>query len=230
MQLGDLDQSKMQSANPEGTKTIEDLVPLPIAIAAAKQYAEEFLTKREAEAVKRISADSLEVHAAGVHHALETAFKDVMGDAFHLDKVALARYVLETADGQRPDLSEETNILRTNFRALFNLLSAKQRTATRELTEEKVDKKINRLRKGFLADNPTSATKEQGLLLLEDIEASLVQGSEADRLTYELRRITSNHSLTDDMLQEIEDYKQFKDDLHSLAYTELRAVQTDLPA
>lgn len=229
VQLGDLDQSKMQSANPEGTKTIEDLVPLPIALAAAKQYGEEFLTKREAEAVKRISATSLEVHAAGVHHALETAFKGVVGDTFHLDKVALARYVLEAADGQHPDLSVETDILRTNFRALFNLLSAKQRTATRELTEEKVDKKINRLRKGFLADNPTSATKEQGLLLLEDIEASLVQGSEADRVTYELRRITSNHSLTDDMLQEIEDYRQFEDDLHSLAYTELRAVQIDPP-
>lgn len=124
-----------------------------------------------------------------------------------------------------PNSRTEVAVLCSNFRALFSFLGARQRAATRELTEEKVDKKINRLRKAFLAGNPVGATREQGVLLLEDIEASLIQGPEADRVTYELRKITSNHSLSVDLAAEIDDYEQFAADLHSLVYTELRAVQ-----
>ncbi|GAT88212.1 hypothetical protein [Paenarthrobacter nicotinovorans] len=226
VQLANVDQSKVLSPNPAGTKTIEDLVPLRIALTAARLYAEEFLNKKDSEAVHKFSASSVDVGANGVHEALETAFRAIVGETFHLDKIALARYVLEVANTQQDDFPEEIAVLRANFRALFSLLGARQRTALRELTEEKVDKKINRLRKAFLADNPTNATKEQGLLLLEDIEASLVQGPEADRVTYDLRRIASNHSLAADLVADIDDFEQFEADLHSLAYTEIRAVQT----
>jgi hypothetical protein len=203
-------------------------VPLRIALEAAKLYAEEFLGKKDSEAVQKISTSSLEVSAHGVHEALENTLRAIVGGTFHLDKVALARYVLEVVNSQQDDLHDDISDLRANFRALFSLLGARQRTAIRELTEEKVDKKINRLRKAFLADNPANATREQGLLLLEDIEASLIQGPEADRVTYELRQIASNHSLAVDLVADIDDFQQFEADLHSLAYTEIRAVQTQL--
>ena len=66
-----------------------------------------------------------------------------------------------------PNSRTEVAVLCSNFRALFSFLGARQRAATRELTEEKVDKKINRLRKAVLAGNPVGATREQGVLLLD---------------------------------------------------------------
>ncbi|GGN98844.1 AAA family ATPase [Microbispora bryophytorum] len=224
LQLGELPQEALTSTFPSGVVAIEDLVPLPIAIAAVKHYAEEFLDSKEAAALGSLDPDDVIFEdCSGTHDALEKAAAARV-EGFHLDKVGFARSVVDVI-GHDDKLAEAAAIMDGNFRVLFRELGRRQRQATREIATERISAKIKRLKRSFLIDHPTGATREQAALLLEDIEAGLDNSAEAEEVKGQIRKIRRQFELDDEPIEPIADYEDFREALETLVYRQLNGVQ-----
>jgi hypothetical protein len=180
VQLGNLGDENVTTANPEGVAAIEDLVPLDVAVAAITTYADSFLAPDQAAAVATLAVEDIRFDdRKGTADAIERAVATKVS-GFSLSKVGLARCVLEVVSSAT-DLPGITT-MDANFRHVFADLGKLQRKAMRELTVEQTGSKIKRLKKSFLMDHPTTATKAQVLVLLEDIDASLDSSLDADAI------------------------------------------------
>lgn len=146
LQLGDLPVADVTSNLPGGVVAIEDLVPLPIGVAAVKRYAHEFLDPSEAAKLRGLKAKDVGFDdRSGTHDALEKAAEAKL-EGFHLDKVGFARAVLDTV---RLDdtLGDVVAIMDANFRALFRELGRMQRRTARLRTRRESDRADRRLRR-----------------------------------------------------------------------------------
>lgn len=224
LQLGELPTDVLVSTRPGGVVAIEDLIPLPICIAAVKRYAGEFLDPLESAKLGTLKPKDVSFEdCSGTHEALERAAKTKL-EGFHLDKVGFARSVL---DSVREDetLTGAAEVLDANFRVLFRELGRRQRQAMRQMATEKTSSKIKRIKRSFLLDHPTNASKEQGLLLLEDIEAALDNSVDAEALKSQIRTMRRDFELDEDPTEPISDFGAFRDALEALAYREVNEVQ-----
>ncbi|GAA2558183.1 hypothetical protein GCM10010423_70020 [Streptomyces levis] len=160
----------------------------------------------------------------GTHDALEHAAARKL-DGFHLDKVGLARNILDVLTHEEDALADAIAILDNNFRVLFRELSSRQRKALREITTERTTSKIKRLRNSFLLDHPAGATREQATLLLEDIDASLDNSVDADDLRSQLLTVRRTFALDEEPRDPIDDFAAFQEALQRLAYRPVNAAQ-----
>jgi len=95
----------------------------------------------------------------------------------------------------------------------------------RELMTEKTTAKIKRLKRSFLLDHPSNATKEQATLLLEEVEAVLDNSVDAEALKNQIRATRRDFELDDDPTRAISDFDAFRDALDALVYREVNEVQ-----
>lgn len=228
LQLGDLPAERLHTSNPAGVTTIEDLIPVEIALLGLRLYVKEFLGGEADKALTTIGVQSITFDsAAATHAAVERAAAAVLGEEFHLDKVGFARSIIEVITREEArDIGEATRSAESNFRLLFRQLGSLQRRADREVASERISSKINRLRASFLRDHPDHAKREEAMLLLEDIEADLDSSVDAEALRSQLRTIRRDFEL-DELSQPVQDYDAFKRALSSLAYLEVRLSQED---
>jgi hypothetical protein len=226
LQLGDLPKKAIRSSSPDGAKDIEDLVPPEILIAGLDGYAREFLG--DAAESSLASASRVLVVGEGIdaHSALETYAQGVLGAELHLDKLALARHVLEAFDSSPEDHAAARDIMAENFRVLLAAIATRQRAAVRELRVERAGSRIKRLRRAFLRDHESGAQREEAVILLEEIESALVPGFAAEELRAAIRMLRLNHKLDQDLGDRIDDYEAFKADLENLAYIEVIESET----
>ncbi|WP_406841874.1 AAA family ATPase (plasmid) [Streptomyces sp. AHU1] len=229
LQLTDLRAEEVTSPRPKGVLAIEDLIPLEIGVAAVKRYASAFLTSAEAKQLDGLAVGDVVFDGdEGTHDALENAAIRLL-DSFHLDKVGLARNILDVlANDQDIDPGAVADLDR-NFRALFHALGTRQRKALREISTERTTSKIKRLRASFLLDHPVTATREQAALLLEEIDASLDNSVDAEDLRSQLRALRRDFTLDEEPLDPIHDFPAFQDALQALAYRPVNAAQEQGP-
>ncbi|MGY0231986.1 ATP-dependent nuclease [Longispora urticae] len=226
LQLGDIPSTDVESASPNGVLAIEDLIPVEIGVEAVKLYANAFLPPVDAKEIQSLTADVVNFHGGiGMHEALEAAAATIVS-GFHLDKVGLARSVLDAIRSDE-SLTELAATMDTNFRALFRELGSRQRQALREISTEKTGSKIKRLKRSFLLDSPAGATKESATLLLEEVEAALDNSVDAEELRSQIRSVRRQFGLDDDPTDYIEDFADFRNALESLVYREINDVQED---
>jgi predicted ATPase len=220
LQLGDLPKKSVRPSSP-GVTDIEDLVPEEILLAALDGYAREFL----GDVAEEKLAGGTRVLSFGdvgnAHEALETYAQSILGSELHLDKLALARHVLEAFDSAPGELEAARETMVENFRTLLAAIAVRQRSAMRELRVERTGSRIRRLQRGFLRDHEVTATREEAVLLLEEIESTLVPGFAAEELRAAVRLLRLTHQLDQDVTGEIEDFEAFKSDLENLAYIEV---------
>ncbi|MEU3290428.1 AAA family ATPase [Streptomyces longwoodensis] len=225
LQLNQLPAQHLTSPRPQGVVAIEDLIPLPVGVAAVKQYARAFLPPDDAKKLDDLQADDVAFDGdEGTHDALQRAAARKL-DGFHLDKVGLARNILDVLTHDEDGLAEAVAALDTNFRVLFRELGNRQRKALREITTERTTSKIKRLRSSFLLDHPAGATREQATVLLEDIDASLDNSVDADDLRGQLLAVRRTFALDEEPRDPIEDFAAFQEALQKLAYRPVNAAQ-----
>ncbi|WP_419664766.1 ATP-dependent nuclease [Streptomyces sp. 2-1] len=225
LQLNELPAARVTSPRPQGVLAIEDLIPLKVGVAAVKRYAAAFLTSAEAKQLEDLHADDVKFDGdEGTHEALEKAAARKL-DGFHLDKVGLARHILEVLAHDAEPHTDAVAAMDSNFRVLFHQLGSRQRKALREIATERTTSKIKRLRKSFLLDHPSGATREQATLLLEDIDAMLDNSVDAEDLRSQTRAVRRDFSLDEEPLDLIDDYEAFQEALQSLAYRPVNAAQ-----
>ncbi len=232
-QVGEVDSDESASDNPGGFAEIEDLVPLEIVVRAAVLYVKEYVGVPSEVDLSSVTASEVEWDKAkGTHAAVQGLFREKLADAgFRIDKVGLARSILQavrdaSAEGNDAELAQ----LDANFRCLFGSLGERQRDAVAEMRDGRTGSRLNRARQRFLQDHPDGASREDGLLLFEDIGRVLDSSVDAERLRLEMREIEERFEMRSDVIKAIGDYASFKNALASLAYLPLRESQTESDA
>lgn len=206
-----------------GPLEIEDLIPVEIAIEAAKKYLNEMDIKLseghlEVGAIK----DSLS-ESTGVFKAIQMGL-DQAGSELRLEKLGFARHVLAVcAEGN----IEAVNKMQERFAALFSKLTAMQRKAEREREQESIAARVDREKALFLKDRLLTATKADVVVLLERIEAIVDTSVEGDALLTEIRRIRDDLDLNRDLNGPIDNKDSLKDRLERLKYAEVLASQPE---
>lgn len=230
IQVGGIDLATV-SVDVDVLQETEDLIPSAVAELALKQVAREVLTDLEAQAFVE-ALPPLQVTAGQkVFRAAEAAAKAHSQDAAHeirLDKVAFARAVLEVIQEEsNADLRDQTL---SNFEALFSHINTAKRAAERKNTRERTSKTMNRLRKNFLKDHPTGATRRDVQTLMEDVLAQLTDTSpEAEKIRDDVRLVRADFLVDRDVSLLVDRYEDFTQRLAALTYGPTREVQ-DAPA
>ena len=206
-----------------GPLEIEDLIPVEIAIEAAKKYLSEMDIKLPEEFPEVGTIKESLSESTGVFKAIQKGL-DKAGSELRLEKLGFARHVLDVcAEGN----SEAANKMRSRFAALFSKLTAMQRKAEREREQESIAARVDREKALFLKDRFSTATKADVVVLLERIEAIVDMSIEGDALLTEVRRIRDNLELNRDLNSPIANKDSLKDRLERLKYAEVLASQPE---
>lgn len=189
----------------------EDLLPLPLAIAAANAYFREVAEFREGEPTVLSEAEVTQHlnEAVGVFDALKAAAK---AKDSHIDKIGLARAIVGICEIRSSDAALEKEITEflDRMKLLFKNLNRKRRAADEERLRHRVKALVEQQRKIFLQDYPERATREQGLFLFERIGDGLDHSLEAKAIRDEMLALTVEFGLDGEPNERISDYDGFK--------------------
>ncbi|THJ65629.1 OLD family endonuclease [Arthrobacter echini] len=226
VQVGSIDPDTVM-VDVSSLQETEDLIPAAVAELALKQVAREVLSNSEAQTFIQALPELSIPTGQKVFRAAEMAAKEHTKDAAHeirLDKVAFARAVLEVIQEQGNESLRDQTL--SNFEVLYGLINAAKRAAERKNTRERTSKTMNRLRKNFSKDHPTSATRRDAQTLLEDVLAQLTDTSpEAEKIRDDVRLIRADFLIDSDVALPVSEYETFKQRLEALTYGPVHQVQ-----
>ena len=210
------------SDRPSGPLDIEDLVPIEVALEAAKLYLIEMGMEIPANlpTVQTIRESLSE--SVGVFKAIQEGL-DNTGCELHLEKIGFARHAIAACSGSK---AESAAKMRTRFAALLAKLTTLQRKAEREREFESIAARVDREKTTFSRDRLPTATKADLAMLLERIESVVDSSLEGDALLTEIRRIRQDFELHQDLNDQIDDKDALKGRLERLKYAELLASQS----
>lgn len=239
LQLADLQQELLLSEKITTKLEIEDIIPLPICIQATRLYLQEFLQIEEKE-LSLLTEDSVLNNIADqtVIDAIEKTLTNLFGEDLEISKAGFARNIIRVLNEwtQKRDslLESEINALSAfehNFKILFKKLNSMQRIAQQKLTRERLSQKIERIKKDFIARHPISARREDGIILLDEIEVILESNiqnesvKEIEAIKSAIQNLRRDYKLDIDMTKSIDDYNGFQLGLERIKYAGLLASQ-----
>ncbi len=242
LQLADLNEEFSFAAENMTKKiAIEDIIPLPICIQATKLYLQEFLNIDETELAflteKLVISN---INDRSILDAIQKSLLEVPEKDLKINKLGFSRNVirvvnewewLQKASRLEQNKSDALQLFDKNFRVLFKKLNFMQRTAQQNLTDERLSKKIDRFKKDFIANNPGVPKREKGVILLDQIEATLKSNieneseKEIEAIQQEIQNLRRKYKLDIDMNKDIDDYGGFKQGLERIKYAGLLASQ-----
>lgn len=234
LQIGELDPQTTAVRTSTGACPIEieDLLPMQICLDATKRYLAEVCGAPE-ETVEAITEAELLSHA-GEGKSIIAMIQELasdLGEDLHVEKTGFARAAnqaveqLQEATASDDHDNEALGQYELNMRCLFERLSQMQRNAERELTAERVTRKVGRAKAAFIQDFPEMARREQALLALEDIEAALDDTRESDMIRGEIQSIRRDFRLSEDVQTHIPEYGAFKERLLRLEYVPVLSAE-----
>ena len=209
------------SDRPAGPLDIEDLIPVDIAIDAARQYLIE-MGMEEPEDFPSVDAiRNLLSESTGVFKAVQMRLEHA-GSELHLAKLGFARHALAVCAANDSTAAEQ---MCKRFAALFSHVTAMQRKAERVRERESIGARVDRQKTLFVRDRLATATRADINVLLERIESMVDQAIEGDALLTEIRRIRDEFELDRDQSERIAEPGALKDRLETLKYAEVLASQ-----
>ena len=216
---------ELLSDSRSGPLTIEDLIPLDVALKALRNYADEIGVDiaGDEDAIRQSVQQLLTAaESGGVFESICQSLKD-SGSELRIEKFPFARHVVDAIKNKGRDWQPGKEV-RDRFATLFRHLTSMQRKADRERDTKTIVGRVERERSRFLRDHP-SPTKADLKVLLERIEAVVDEAEEGDQLLTSIRRLRDGYQLSRDLNQPIQDLEELKSRLQTLQYDELRASQ-----
>ncbi len=241
LQLADLKEEFCFTAKNVTTKIeMEDIIPLSICIQATKFYLKEFLQMDETK-FSFLTEDLILTKIADktVLDAIQVGLLEFFDKDLQINKIGFARNVIRVVNewSRGKDLqdyqSDALRVFTQNFRALFKKLNIMQRRAQQKLTDERLSQKIERRKKDFDALHSISARREDGVILLDEIESILESNTEnesiqeIEAIKSAIQNLRRDYKLDIDMNQAIHDYTGFKMGLERIKYAGLIASQEE---
>lgn len=211
---------------------LEDLVLLPVAVAAARNYAVR-LVDVPRDLAERFGEEQILTKVSperrSLFDALAAAFTDHFGPDAHIEKVGFAKEVVAVLAASRamrpvPDGFADTE---QNFQQLLAQLAKLLRRATTREDERRLNNRLNRTIAGFLADYPTATTRERGRLLIEEILESVESSDEGDRVKLSALKLRRDFELDENLTEPINRYEEFRERVQALRYEDRIAKQDD---
>lgn len=211
---------------------LEDLVSLPVAVAAARNYAVRLVDVprdlAECYGEEQILA-KVNPERRSLFDALSAAFTDHFGPDAHIEKVGFAREVVAVLAASRAMRPAPAGFSDTeqNFQQLLAQLAKLLRRATTREDERRLNNRLNRTIAGFLADYPTATTRERGRLLIEEVLESVETSDEGDQVKLSALKLRRDFELDENLTQPIDRYEEFRERVQALRYEERIAKQDD---
>lgn len=202
----------------------EDLIPVEVAVRAARRYAERLLGLDEVDA-KRLDQAGVRSRLAAVGGSLWDALAGAFEDTFEtgLNKAGLAKELLgyledeATSSQSRPP---GVPALDRNFASLLDHLADILRTARERETNDRRDRRLERIIDAFAADFPTGSTKDRAALTLNRIDRAVDESTAGDIIRAGTARLRRDFQLTVDPLESVTDYPTFLEGLNNLRHLE----------
>ena len=208
-----------------GPKIIEDLVTPAVMLEAAARFAEEIgltgLPKPTVDDLKaRLKADDASILDAA-QRAITAA-----GSVLHLDKVGMARHVVEVVEADLHD----SDVVRENFRQLFLHLNGLTSAAVLERSRTGVGRRVDREIKSFLKDYPNGTTRGELRVLLRRIDVLLDSSDEAEAVRTQVRIMQNHHQLDKDLTSPVDDFQGVARRLAAMKYAGVVASEEETEA
>ena len=206
---------------------LEDLIPLPICISAAKRYAKEICNANQntVEAISETIIQEKLSDCQTVFKAIDAHFQSV--DGLYIEDVGFARNVIkivyELSKGK--DTQIEVEEFERRFKAFFRKLNDKQRQANDKLKEERISDKIARSVDSFILTHKIKAPRWRASELLSRIEDILDISKESKKAKSVIQKICQDYELKEDMGKDVDNYDEFKKNLKTIQYAGLIASQ-----
>ena len=203
---------------------LEDLLPIPVAVTAARNYAVKVANVSD-EVACSLSEDHvkqrLQKESHSLFNALTEAFVDCLGSDAHIEKVGFAKEVIAVLAASRgaappPEIEE----LQNNYGPLLSKLARLLRLANQREEERRLNNSLDRTIGAFLDDYPTTTSREHGRLLIEKLQASVEDSSNGDRVILEAAKLLREFDLDEDLSEPINRYNDFCERIKALRYDE----------
>jgi hypothetical protein len=240
LQLGDLkEEFSLVADNATEKLEIEDIIPLPICIQATKLYLKEFLQVDEPE-VSFLTEDLIlsKIDNRTILDAIQESISESFYKELKVNKAGFARNVIQVVNEwsqKRGELDEnQSKALQNfekNFKSLFKKLNFMQRSVQKRLTKEMISQKIKRLNKNFIVLHPISAKREDGVILLDEIEDVIKSNienespQEIEAIQNVIQNLRRHYKLDVEMNKTIDNYTEFKMGLERINNAGLLASQ-----
>ncbi|MEG4571578.1 AAA family ATPase [Microcoleus sp. N3A4] len=240
LQLGDLkEEFYLVAYNATVKLEIEDIIPLPICIEATKLYLQEFLQVDQTEVSFLTEGLILsKIDDRTILDAIQESVSESFYKELKVSKAGFARNVIQVVNEwsqKRGELDEnQSKALKNfgeNFKILFKKLNLMQRSAQKRLIKEMLSQKIERLKKNFIVLHPVSAKREDGVILLDEIEDLLKSNienespQEIEAIQNASQNLRRDYKLDVEMNKTIHDYTGFQMGLERIKYAGLLASQ-----
>ena len=209
---------------------LEDLIPLAVAVAAAKNYAAK-IGGLDVETVNKLRVvdinKQLETTKRSVFDALSCACMERLDSDFHIEKVGFAREIISLLAGARSSSKQPTGCadMKQRFKLLLEHLAQRLRDAHRSEQDRRSNNRLERAVTGFLRDHATPTTRERARIFLEEVDAVAGDSTEGDRLKWSAVSIRRDFNLDENLTEPVENYAEFLDRVKELQYTERLAKQ-----
>jgi predicted ATPase len=208
-----------------GPKDIEDLVTPAVMLEAVARFADEIgLSSGASPSVDDLKAH-LESDDVSILDAAQAAVA-AAGSSLHLDKVGIARHVVDVVEENLHD----AETVRENFRHLFLHLSELTSAAVLERARTGVGRRVDREIKAFLKDHPESADRGELRVLLRNLDVLLDTSDEAEAVRTQIRIMQNHHQLTRDLTSPVEDFPEVARKLAAMKYAGVVASEEETEA
>lgn len=200
----------------------EDLIPIPIALAAARQYAQRVLYMSSEESSRLRQSDisgELNTDSGSLWDAVASAFRSRLDDN-HIEKVGFAKEVVTYAQSvvgaspRPPGLID----LDRNFRQLLTHLTEKLHAARTTEENRRLANRLGRVVKAFVDDYPTGTTRDKAKVMLDEVALALDDTPASDEAKLEVERLRREFKLTESLTEQIERFDEFRERVSNLRY------------
>lgn len=207
----------------------EDLVALPVAVAACRAFARDVLATPEEELdslTERGLADAIKRRNGEMWPAIEEAFAAAYPGE-HIDKVPFAKEVVAHLNDARRSGTQPDGVGDTaeNFRLLLTHLAAKLRAAAREEDDRRLNNRLKRALDRFLTDHLGGASRDQGAIMIAEVQSALDESADSDQVRIALGALRRDFHLDEDLTSQIDDFAEFRQRVSNLQYVSRFAHQ-----
>ena len=213
-------------ATGEGLKTnlsMEDLIPISIAVMAARDYVTEMGFDAPDVVQFQKKAEENFAMSGSVLKAAQAAL-DELGTEITLAKLPFARHAVEVC---RSEYSDDAQLMRDRFAALLMHLNPLLSEAWREREGDSIIQRFDRDIKRFVSDYERKPPKRADLAALLDRLVDTIDDSvEGDEMLAAIRQLRLELDLDRDQHLPVSDMEKLKARLESMKYTEVRASQS----
>jgi len=208
-----------------GPRDIEDLVTPAVMLEAAARFADEI----GFTGMPKPTVDDLKMHLTTEDISILDAAQGAVtaaGSALHLDKVGMARHVVDVVE----DDVHDSDVVRENFRQLFLHLSELTSAAVLERSRTGIGRRVDREIRTFLKDHPHGATRGELRVLLRSIDVLLDSSDEAEEVRTQVRIMQNNHQLDKDLTSPVDDFSDVARRLAAMKYAGVVASEEETDA